>query len=416
MSRARRQWGRLLGPFDSVQDAVAARDSGHVKHQTNMSGLWVSAPGGNSRRRISRCADPAHGPRCPVTIAICSPRANDIGWYIEVSLEADHTERGEGRDEPRAAGAQQVPAAGKKPQRKHMSKAQKRYAEELLSALPYMTGRDLWRAFQNKAKLAGAAYVRGAPRRDGRAPTGGYEGTPVLRQCQQFKKLHRAKDKGNAQITTVHDLRMWASQNHLPQIATSCDDLEHGKTYVVPLQWHLYPSTEGVVLVSKSGLEWLQQIVESGLNYAMHVDGKHKIHYGKWILVTMGVHSLENMFHCRTKCCHSFRPVIHFFGKQHESEESMVMLLDGVSFCVQKLFGYPFSGEATPALGIWDRAAGFLAGWSCKFNHAEPDFATCWPHIIRKVREGEYLNRSHPLFEEFVMQIRVRACACVCSA
>lgn len=210
------------------------------------------------------------------------------------------------------------------------------------------------------------------------------------------------------------DLRNWAHHHELPGNFRSLDELAHGRMYVVPLDWARYPRTDGVVLVCQAGLSWLTQIVSSGLNYALHIDGKHKVHHGKWILLNSGIHSLESsegygMTGSQLNVVQSFRPVAHFFGKQHESEESVVMLLDAIDMCMQQFQGFSWLKEAgVPAIGIWDRSTGVLAGW----RHSLPNapFATCWPHIARRIRQGEYVGKSNEdKLKEFTKHVQVRS-------
>jgi hypothetical protein len=44
----------------------------------------------------------------------------------------------------------------------------------------------------------------------------------------------------------------------------------------------------------------------------LHIDGKHKLHHGKWILVTIGPHDLK---FCKeeNKIVHSYRQCVYMF-------------------------------------------------------------------------------------------------------
>lgn len=166
--------------------------------------------------------------------------------------------------------------------------------------------------------------------------------------------------------------------------------------YVVPIDWTNYHATEGVVLVCKRGLDWLVQVCTSPLQYALHIDGKHKVHHGKWILVNVGVHSIETNIASRghVGIVQSFRPIAHLFSKQHESEEGVVMILDALDKCAQQFLGVSFFEDtcAAPSIGIWDRSPGILRGWQRRFPQGA--FATCWPHVARRVDQGEYVSKS----------------------
>ena len=55
-----------------------------------------------------------------------------------------------------------------------------------------------------------------------------------------------------------------------------------------------YPDTLGIVFTQAKAIEWIRQLIRVvKVHYCLHVDGKHKIHYGKWIVVTIGVHVVE---------------------------------------------------------------------------------------------------------------------------
>lgn len=220
-----------------------------------------------------------------------------------------------------------------------------------------------------------------------------------------MKRASRRRDENGARIECILELRQWASKNYLPTDVHEVDKLKHGKMYVIPMAWSDYRETEGLLLVSRKGVSWLLQILRSGLRFALHVDGKHKLHHGKWILVNVGVHSLEaDTTHKKDAVRHSFRPVLHYFGKQHESEESMVMMLDGLSKVVKQFGPYDFTGIMAPTIGIWDRSAGLLAGWKKIFP--EKDFATCWPHIARKISQGKYMSKGDPHYDDFHLHVQ----------
>lgn len=248
-----------------------------------------------------------------------------------------------------------------------------------------------------------------------------FAGTPSLRQCQWLKRYFSDQGAG-ARIDTINDLRCWASTRQLPP---SFDMLLDSKLYVVPVRYEDYPDTDGIIVVCKKGIGWLLQKSIAGnpcvtcvhdertkgaplcrvvgANYTISFDGKHKLHHGKWIFVTAGVHCPE--MNTKGLVSHSFRPVVHFFGKQQENKGSMLMLLDALSLLTQRFSGYALVGSAAPHSGCWDRSTGFLAGWIHRYPTAK--FITCWPHIIRKVKSGEYMSRLHQDFETFEKDVQV---------
>ena len=89
----------------------------------------------------------------------------------------------------------------------------------------------------------------------------------------------------------------------------------------------------------------------------MHIDGKHKLHHGKWMLVTIGVHDLRRKQDRKT-ITHSFRPLVYMFSKQHETSESVKLLCDSVEWVALQYFGR----ELNPLVMLMDHSDGFRRG------------------------------------------------------
>ena len=68
---------------------------------------------------------------------------------------------------------------------------------------------------------------------------------------------------------------------------------------------------------------WILQLVAASRRWVLHVDGKHKLHHGKWMLVTFGTHMLRHSW-SQKKLTHSFRPLVYMFCKGHEDAESLL--------------------------------------------------------------------------------------------
>ena len=204
-----------------------------------------------------------------------------------------------------------------------------------------------------------------------------FAGTPSLRQCQWLKRYFSDQGAG-ARIDTINDLRCWASTRQLPP---SFDMLLDSKLYVVPVRYEDYPDTDGIIVVCKKGIGWLLQKSIAGnpcvtcvhdartkgaplcrvvgANYTISFDGKHKLHHGKWIFVTAGVHCPE--MNTKGLVSHSFRPVVHFFGKQRESKGSTLIFLDALSLLTHSVLAAtrwlgrrpPAAAAGTGALVFW---------------------------------------------------------------
>ena len=89
----------------------------------------------------------------------------------------------------------------------------------------------------------------------------------------------------------------------------------------------------------------------------MHIDGKHKLHHGKWILVTIGVHDLS-LNKDRKMITHSYRPLVYMFSKQHESAESVKLLCDSLEWVAVQYFGR----QLNPLVMLMDHSDGFRGG------------------------------------------------------
>ena len=60
----------------------------------------------------------------------------------------------------------------------------------------------------------------------------------------------------------------------------------------VPMDNAAY-ETEGICLTGPTQLSWISQLVQRPRNFVLHADGKHKLHHGKWVLMTVGTHYLR---------------------------------------------------------------------------------------------------------------------------
>ena len=91
------------------------------------------------------------------------------------------------------------------------------------------------------------------------------------------------------QLNDFLDLQRWAEAHRLP---ARREDMVPFEIYAVPMEWTDFLTVEAVVLTSHVQVGWIQTLVDNPLIYVLHVDGKHKLPHGKWILVTVGTHAL----------------------------------------------------------------------------------------------------------------------------
>ena len=95
----------------------------------------------------------------------------------------------------------------------------------------------------------------------------------------------------------------------------------------VPLP--LVYDTEGACLTGPTQIAWMGQLVNMPLKFVLHADGKHKLHHGGWILITLGTHYLRWDQHNLTLST-SFAPLMYLFCKQIETLGAAKMLIDAV--------------------------------------------------------------------------------------
>lgn len=132
-------------------------------------------------------------------------------------------------------------------------------------------------------------------------------------------------------------------------------------------------------------IHWIGQLVESEVKFAMHIDGKHKLHHGKWILVTIGVHDLS-LNKDRKMITHSYRPLVYMFSKQHETAESVKLLCDSLEWVAVQYFGR----QLNPLVMLMDHSDGFRGGVTAVWPNigAYPDVSRNVERIVISTRDS----------------------------
>jgi len=97
---------------------------------------------------------------------------------------------------------------------------------------------------------------------------------------------------------------------------------------------------------------WLLQLARRWKGkWILHIDGKHKLHHGKWLLVTFGTHVTSaggGDDSRRTSITHRFRPLVYMFTKHHEDADSIYFGLKAMELVVRmcdthRLHAYTFT-------------------------------------------------------------------------
>lgn len=152
------------------------------------------------------------------------------------------------------------------------------------------------------------------------------------------KQVKRCRSiRSPAAVEDTADLRVWAAEHRLPD---RLEDMEADATYAVPMDYERFPSVDAVVLCGKTQCLWMLQLVHHARQWVLHVDGKHKLHHGKWLLITLGTHAVEQrtLAHCQShtaKVVHAFRPLVYMFSKTHEDKDSLLFAFTAMEVVVR---------------------------------------------------------------------------------
>ena len=110
-------------------------------------------------------------------------------------------------------------------------------------------------------------------------------------------------------------------------------DMKEHTTYSIPMDHSdTHSAVDAVVLTSAVQVGWIMQLVAFYRRlWALHIDGKHKLHHGGWLLVTVGTHVTEQRTYadnCKNKgkLVHAFRPLAYMFTKHHEDIPSVLFV------------------------------------------------------------------------------------------
>ena len=129
-------------------------------------------------------------------------------------------------------------------------------------------------------------------------------------------------------------------------------------------------------------------------HFTLHMDGKHKLHHGVWVLITLGTHCLRVVG--ETMACQlgtTFVPLVYLFCKNNESTGACSMLSNAANIVAQRCFGK----KLRPGALVSDHSAGCRAGMLAEW---EAPHGQCWPHIRRKLGEGAFCSKKHPYLNE----------------
>jgi hypothetical protein len=221
-------------------------------------------------------------------------------------------------------------------------------------------------------------------------------GQGILPQASAGTGKAKAKAKGKSKAPLV------APPMPVPVALTTAAPaipMTHSLRFLyVPMDNVTY-GVEGACLTGRQQIQWVQQLLDMPHQFVLHIDGKHKLHHGGWILITVGTHTLRWDNHNKTLST-TFIPLVYLMCKQHESLGACLMILYALVAIVNKYFP---GRKLEPGACISDHNDSFKNAYHTVFG--DVPFGTCWPHIAVKFSEGKYCSKTWEHFDTVNQQI-----------
>ena len=127
-------------------------------------------------------------------------------------------------------------------------------------------------------------------------------------------------------LNRMCDVHNWAATIELPPTIA---DMNRDEMYSIPMQLETMTyAVQQVHLTCWKFVNWLQQLAsrEVKVNTTLHIDGFHKMHVGRWMVLAIGTHCLQ--FYPRESTYRqSFRPLVLLLGKDEESIKQVSVLM-----------------------------------------------------------------------------------------
>jgi len=219
-----------------------------------------------------------------------------------------------------------------------------------------------------------------------------------------MKTLKAGKTSG-IQVTSLLELKQFMTPLLMPPSISALTAATSGVVQavgssttagmrMVHIPLPLVYDTEGACLTGPAQIGWMGQLVNMPLKFVLHADGKHKLHHGGWLLLTLGTHFLRWDTHNLTLSTR-FAPLMYLFCKQQETLGAAKMLIDAAQTTCMHYFGKTLE----PGAMMSDRSESFRAAFNAAYG-VSGTFGQCWPHITRKFAQGEYAKKTWAHFEE----------------
>ena len=167
-------------------------------------------------------------------------------------------------------------------------------------------------------------------------------GTPLAAQQTDAAVLPLAGPSGTQLATQRMDAPAVLPLAGFSGSASSSSSSTFRQVINVPMDCARY-DTEGMCFTGPMQVHWIGQLLQRPQRFVLHADGKHKLHHGRWVLMTLGTHYLRYDAD-RDQLSTSFAPLMYLMSKQVESGSevhlgSAHMLIDALNFLAVQVFG-----------------------------------------------------------------------------
>ena len=125
----------------------------------------------------------------------------------------------------------------------------------------------------------------------------------------------------------------------------------------------------GALFTGRMQIYWIGQLMNMPHRFVLHADGKHKLHHGEWILMSVGTHMLR-WDAANGTLSTTFVPLVYLFCKEHESNGSCLYLVRGLEMIAKKYFPTDAQGNAislVPGACMSDHCDGFRNAFMAVF-------------------------------------------------
>ena len=155
----------------------------------------------------------------------------------------------------------------------------------------------------------------------------------VLSLIKNRSRVLTRQRKGPLLFETCNDLMNWAAAHEFPATQEGFDDCEKFSLHVLPQGYR--SDVRGIVFsCTEVAQNILKAQIDRPFNFSLMLDGTHKFHWGGWVVLTVGVISLE-WKRDTSGFSQSFRPVAYCFCES-ESEAAATLLLSSVKAMCKK--------------------------------------------------------------------------------